>query len=322
MFAGGAHGASFSVSENGVLAYRTGSAAANTQLVWFDRGGNRVGTLGEPGDYSNPSLSPDEKRVAVGRRNMQAKTRDIWLFDLMRGSATRLTFDPADDFNPVWSPDGSRIAFSSNRRKTRDIYQRLASGAGDDELLLELPTEDNVEDWSADGKFILFNSNEPGRSPDVLALPLFGDRNPIPLLKNPLFIEAQAQLSPNGKWMAYYSNESGRNEVYVQNFPPSAGKWQVSNAGGDNPQWRRDGKELFYLQDAKLMAVEVNAGPTNFEAGIPKTLFEIRLSAQQRNRYLVADNGRRFLVNMPYEEATASPITVVVNWITVKDRNQ
>ena len=302
-------GGAFSVSDNGVLAYRSGGSTT-TQLVWFDREGRRLGSLGEPADYSNPALSPDEKKVAVGRRDPQSRNRDIWLLDLARGGASRLTFDPADDLNPVWSPDGSRIAFASDRKGGRDLYQKLATGTGEDEILLVSEGDQSAEDWSADGRLILYNLN----SADVWALSLTGDRKPAPVLRGP-FAEQQAKLSPDGRWIAYRSNEAGREDVYVQSFPPAGGKWQISTAGGSDPQWRKDGKELFYLADAKMMAVEVKTAASNFEAGIPKVLFEARvMAAAVRNRYLVADNGRRFLINTPVEEAASSPINVVLNW--------
>ncbi len=301
-------GAAFSASETGVLAYRTGGED-RSQLVWFDRAGKRLEALGEPADYSNPALSPDEKKVAVGIRNPQTRTRDLWVLDLARRTGSRLTFDAAEDLNPVFSPDGSRIAFSSSRKGRRDLYQKLASGTGDEELLLESGEDKNVEDWTRDGRFMVFNRN----SQDVWALPLTGDRKAAPLLQGP-FSEVEGQVSPDGRWIAYSSNESARREVYVQSFPPAGGKWQVSTAGGEEPRWRRDGKELFYVAGSKIMAVELKTNGPTFEAGIPKELFEVRIGPPLRNRILVTGDGKRFLVNTPVEETLALPMTVVLNW--------
>jgi Tol biopolymer transport system component len=313
---GGTAGGSFSASANGVLSYRTGQAISDSELVWFDRDGKRLGTVGQPADYTNPSLSPDGKRLAVGRRDPQTKTRDLWLFDLVRGASSRLTFDPADDLNPVWSPDGRRIAFSSERKAYRSLYHKDATGVGGDEALLESDFRSSAEDWSSDGRFLLFNVQMPRTPTYVAALPLSGDRKPVPVLQGP-FRQDQAQLSPNGRWVAYRSLESGRDEVYVQAFTPVSkvtGKWQVSTAGGWEPQWRRDGKELYYLTDTKLMAVEVKTDAGTFEAGTPKVLFEVRLaSPQYRNRYITPD-GRRFLIAITVEEMGTSPYNVVMNW--------
>jgi dipeptidyl aminopeptidase/acylaminoacyl peptidase len=300
----------FSASDSGALAYAEGAAIAATELVWVDREGRRLATVGEPADYSNPALSPDGSRLAVGRRDPQTRVRDIWLFDLKRGSSSRLTFDAADDLNPAWSPDGRRIAFSSARKGSRDLYWRSSDGTGDDELLLASGEDKNVEDWSLDGKWLLFNQ----RSQDTGVLRLEPERKPTPVLSRQ-FTEIEARLSPNGRWIAYRSNESGRPEVYVQSFPPGSGKWQVSTAGGVEPSWRRDGKELFYLAGTKLMAVETKTEGSSFEAGLPKALLEApRLGPSGRNRYVAAPDGRRFLFVSSLEATSSRPFVVVLNW--------
>ncbi|MDA2938906.1 serine/threonine-protein kinase [Acidobacteria bacterium AH-259-A15] len=235
----------FSVSENGVLTYRSG--LSKNQLVWLDREGKRLGApVGEPADYSNPELSPDGKRVAVGRLDPETQTRDIWLFDLARGTSSRLTFDPADDLNPVWSADGTRIAFTSDRKGQRDIYQKMASGTGEDELVLESGEQKSVTDWSADGRFLLYSVRNPQTGTDVWMLPLSEEGKPTPFLQQS-FREREAQFSPDGRWVTYESNESGTRQVFVQPFPATGGKWQISTQGGVQPRWRRDGKELFYI---------------------------------------------------------------------------
>ncbi len=303
-------GAAFSVSKNGTLAYLDGDAGAASHLIWFDREGKRLGTVGEAAVYTNPSLSPEGSKLAVGRMDIEAKTRDIWVFDLARGSSTRLTFDPADHLNPLWSPDGRRIAFTSSRKGPRDLYWKASDGAGEEEVVLESNDDKSSEDWSRDGKLILFNR----LFRDVWVLRLEPERKATPVLHGP-FTESQGQFSPNGRWIAYRSNESGREEVFVQTFPPGSGKWQISTGGGSEPQWRRDGKELFFMAEGKLLAVETKTETAGFEAGVPKVLFETpRLGAIGRNRYVVSPDGRRFLLVVTVEATAARPFTVVVNW--------
>ncbi len=304
----------FSASDNGALVFSASTAAAS-ELVWVDRSGKKLGSLGDPGDYSNPALSPDEKKLAVGKVSSGARTRDLWVFDLVRGASTRLTFDPADDLNPAWSPDGTTIAFSSDREGVRRIYQKRADGSGNDDLLLAPAGETNVEDWSPDGRFLLFNQN----TSDLYLLPLSssGDRKPIPFQVTEM-VESMGRFAPNGRWIAYRSNESGRDEIYVRRLSPdgvsTGGKWQISTAGGLDPQWRRDGRELFYVSGSSLMAVEVKTDGASFEAGPPKPLFEVRLVASpRRNRYVASRDGQRFLTVAPPEGATL-PLTVVLNW--------
>jgi len=195
---GVAPGAAFSVSNNGVLAYRTSSGGQEGHLVWYDRGGKRLGNVGEPAIYSNPALSPDGKRLAVGITDPQTRMRDIWIFDLVRGTRSRFTFDPADDFNPVWSPDGTRIAFSSTRKGHRDVYVKTANGTGQDELLFESELAKSVEDWSPDGRYIVFNT---GMGHDLWSLPFSGEnasQKPTAFLQAQ-FGQDQAQVSPDGR---------------------------------------------------------------------------------------------------------------------------
>src|SRR5207249_1138098 len=212
------------------------------------------------------------------RVDPQAGSADIWLIELARNTPSRFTFDPANESAPVWSPDGSRIVFASNRDGVANMYQRLSNGTGNDEVLLKSTDPTGPYDWSPDGRFILFGELSPKTNGDLWLLPLFGDQKPAPFIQTE-FTETQGRFSPDGRWVAYASNESGPYQVYVQSFPTSGGKWQVSTGGGAQPLWRRDGKELFYLApDRKLMAVEVSgAGPT-FVPGAPKPLFEARFS--------------------------------------------
>jgi Tol biopolymer transport system component len=324
LFAAVLTGAAYSVSSNGVLAWRTGSTMVRRQLTWFDRSGRTLATLGEPADYSNPALSPDDRRLAVCRTDSGTRTRDLWVFDLVRGGRSKLSPNPADDCNPAWSPDGTRIAFTSDRRGVREIYQTLANGSGEDELLLgSADWAKQVEDWSADGKLLLYDYYQGGGPSDLFLLPLppDGGRKPVPLLATPA-VEDKAQFAPNGRWLAYGSQESGEKEVYVRGVSMEAsadrGRWKVSEGGGDEPRWRRDGKELYYLSGSTLMAVDVSTDGVSFDAGVPKPLFEVRLPLEvRRNRFVVTRDGQRFLVNTALEE-TIEPIQVLVNWLRSK----
>ncbi len=310
----------FSVSENGVLAFRSGSGDRD-QLLWFDRGGKQTGALGAPGLYFTIWLSPDERQAAVERSDPQTGTPDIWLFDLARGIPSRFTTDPSGDSSPLWSPDGSRIVFSTTREGVRNLYQKIASGGGNEEVLLKSREDKVPDDWSADGQLIIYHTLNPKTKWDLWVLPMSGDGQPFPFLQTE-FNEHQAQLSPDGKWIAYTSDESGASEVYVQTFPTSGSRVRVSTGGGYQPRWRRDGRELFYIApDRKLMAVGVRPGAV-FEAGVPQTLFGTRVLTltEFRNHYAVTADGQRFLICSTDEETSAPPISVVVNWPTVLKR--
>lgn len=304
----------FSVSENGVLAFQSGSGELN-QPLWFDRGGKQIGALGSASLYFTVWLSPDEKQAAVNRVDTKTGAQDIWLFDLLRGIPSRFTTYPAGNSNPLWSPDGSSIVFSSNREGLNDLYQKTAGGTGNEEALLKSGEEKWPDDWSSDGQFIVYQSFNPKTKWDLWVLPMSGDRKPFPFLQTE-FSEQQARFSPDVKWIAYTSDESGAAEVYVQAFPASGGKWRVSTSGGGQPIWRRDGKELFYIAaDRKLMAVKIKLGAT-FETGAPEPLFETRVLTVTdfRNHYAVSSDGQRFLINSNIEESRTTPINVVVNW--------
>jgi Tol biopolymer transport system component len=309
----------FSVSETGMLAYRAGGGTSRRRLAWFDRAGNEVGTVGASDENAPvyPELSPDGRRVAVNR-TVQGN-EDVWLIDTGRGALSRFTFDVAIDIFPIWSPDGSRIVFASNRKGSYDLYQKTSSGAGREELLLESSLIKLPNDWSPDGRFLLYRQEDPKTGADLWVLPLSGERKPFPFV-NTNFDERNGQFSPDGRWVAYQSNESGRFEIYVQPFPGPGGKWQVSTGGGVDPRWRHDGKELFYIaSDGKLMSAAVQRSGQTLEASTPVALFQTRivggnLSNTQRQQYAVAPDGKRFLVNTIADESTASPIIIVTNW--------
>lgn len=301
--------ATFSASENGVLIYRTGLETGSTELLWFDRHGNRLGRVGEPADYYNPALSPDEKKLAVALMDSQTGTRDVWIFDLVRGTSSRFTFDPADETNPVWSPDGARVAFTTLREGRASIYQKDIMGTSGPRPFLKSSQGMSIQDWSRDGRFVLFKTS-PGTWVQSLA---DGPSSRMLLGEGTDKASSNAEVSPDGRWVAYQLNEPDRSEVYLESLKPNGGKWQVSLAGGIEPHWRRDGKELFYLAGQKLMAVPVQAGAKGLEVSSPRELFEVRTeNLVRRSRYQVAANGEKFLVNVPVR--ASSPINVAVNW--------
>jgi eukaryotic-like serine/threonine-protein kinase len=303
----------FSASQNGVLAYRPGSA--DCVLVWMDREGKPVQTLPAKGDYRQISLSPDQSMVAVARmENASSNISNIWLIELSRGTITRLTSLPTNDWFPVWAPDGRRIAFSSYRDGPANLYVRSANGAGVDEALLKSKAVKNASSWSPDGLFLAYW--EVGSSRGIWILPE-PDGRPFPFLRTP-YTELQPEFSPDGRWIAYTSNESGRQEIYVRRFeagPANGGATRISIEGGSHPKWRHDGKELFYLSpDRKLMSVEV-ATSTVFKSAPPTPLFQTRTRmADFLMGYAVAADGHRFLVNNAPEEVESGPITVIANW--------
>ena len=312
----GAAGA-FTVSETGVLAYQTGSGVVRSQLVWHERGGKQTSVLGDQADYADVELSPDDQRVAVSVLDPAQGTRDLWLYDVKRGLRTRFTFDAANEFEPIWSPDGDRLTFSRNKGSV-DLYQKPSSGSGSEGALLEGGLGKFPADWSPDGRFILYVAGGAaiGRS-DLLVLPLFGDRKPIPFLESS-FVETRGQFSPDGRWIAYASNESGQLEIYVARFPEPGERRRVSTAGGLWPRWRRDGTELVYLaSDNTLTAATVNGEGATFEVRAVRTLFAVRprpMVTLGDYPYDVSADGQRFLVNTLVEETASAAITLVVNW--------
>ena len=304
----------FSASENAVLVYQTGTATAGDQLLWLDRTGKQMGALGDATLYSDLELSPDGKRASISITDQAGKGRDIWFYDVARGLRTRFTFGPGTALTSIWSPDGSRIVFNLNRKGHLDLYQRSSSGAGTEEVLLEDNLDKYPMSWSPDGQFILYRTGVGQTGRELFLLPLSGDHKPVRFL-NTKFDEGFGQFSPDGRWVAYRSNESGRNEVYVAPFPGPGGKWQISTAGGDSPRWQHDGTEIFYLSpDNKLMTAAVNGKGASFEVRVVKPLFETRIVLGGRYEYAVSADGQRFLINTAPEQAESAPITVVVNW--------
>jgi len=314
---GGFFNGVFSTSRNGMLAYVGGAAAlGGWQLTWFDRSGKESGHVGLPGAHFAPRLSPDQSKVAFFSRDSSGNA-DIWVYDMKRNVPSRFTFEPSVELTPVWSPDGASIYFSSNRRGQFTVFRKPASGMGVEEQVLEdAPTADcRVQSISADGKhlaYIRLDSKGSGKW-EVWVLPLSGDRKPFPFLKSG-FDNVYPQFSPDGKWMAYASNESGKQEIYVIPFPGAGAKWQISNSGGIQPRWRRDGKELFYYNLGHIMAVSVSSSGVSFQAGVPHELFTVSAIGYPNWMYDASADGKRFLFTSGEVAENAEPISVVVNW--------
>jgi serine/threonine protein kinase/Tol biopolymer transport system component len=304
----------FAVSEDGVLAYQTILGFTN-QVAWFDREGKRLGILSSSENSYNVALSPDDHRLAVSRVSFEGGSRDIWLYDLSRPGNSRLTFGPGAEVNPIWSPDGSRVVFESDRDGVFDIYQKAATGGAEEELLLKTALTKFATDWSSDGRFLVYDSVDAKSNSDLWALPMTDERRPESFLRTEAE-EREARFSPDGRWLTYSSGESGKAEVFVKTFPASGGKWQISNGGGIAPRWRRDGRELFYIGlDQKVMAVSVRPGAT-FEHDPPRELFESRGIDlfTYRSPYAVTGDGERFYFNIRAPEATSTPIRLVLDW--------
>jgi Tol biopolymer transport system component len=298
-----------------VLAYR--SASPDSRLVWFDRAGTRGGTFPTVADYQHPSLSPDDRTLAIEKTDPATKRHTVWLLDLARGLTSRLVSDPRGAHNPVWSTDARQISFSSNRFGGLDVFRIPADGSGEDSLLLNMHETWAVvvTDWSRDGRLLLCERHRGGQS-DVWTLPVDAPGQGVPLLTTSAD-ERQAKLSPDMRWMAYSSNETGRHEVYVRRFPGGESKWLVSTGGGVQPEWRHDRRELFYLAlDGTLMAAAIKPDDP-FATDPPHALFDTGIRASfvnRRNQYVVTRDGQRFLVNVSAEDEKSAPITIVLNW--------
>ena len=326
----------FSASDNGVLTYgmATPSGFAN-QLMWVDRSGKPGELVGAPGRSLGIDLSPDGKRVAVHRHEGQPSRSeigsggiggDVWLIESPPGSNLRLTFDASkENSSPIWSPDGMNIAFASQRNGKWGIYRKRSNAAENEELLFETERQIVPQSWSADGKSILYELFDPKTASDLWLLPLDGKQKPVPILQS-AYNENFGQVSPDGKWLAYVSDENTRPEVYVVGFPTGSGKRQISTAGGRFPRWRRDSREIFYmdsLSNGKMFAVELTAVGDLLQPGIPRPLFEsgyvsVPHLGGDYFPYAVSGDGQRFLVPRPINavsEAASSPfIAVVLNW--------
>jgi hypothetical protein len=314
----------YSVSHNGVLTVNAGSwYPTATQLRWFGRKGEEIGAVGAPDKFYTPVVSPDGRDIAVERHLRGLGF--LWLTEALRDRFQRFTLEGPHDQSPVWSRDGKFIAYTSELSSKGWIIRRKrldAQGATED--LATVAGESYTNDWSPDGEFIAYETFDPETRWDVWLLPLKDPSKQQALLKTS-FNERQVQFSANGAWIAYTSNQSGRNEVYVQKFPASGETWRISTNGGGQPRWSRDGRELFYVDpDQKLMAVDIKMSPV-FEAGASRQLLQLRLDMTQgiagiRNQYDVSPDGQQFLVNTIVGEPSSAVITVTLNWTTALKR--
>jgi len=296
------------VSSSGVLAHRAGPGAV-AQLSWLDRNGKTLTTVGTPANYWNPSVDAISERVVANT----VGASDVWLLDGQRGTTSRLTFDPGNDSDAIFSPDGRWVAFYSARQPP-GIYRKAINGTGADEMINATGGGTYPRDWSPDGRFLLYDSV----ANSMWALPLEGDRTPFrypPAQSNGPRV-SHGHFSPDGKWVAYVSDETDRPEVFVQEFPAKDQKFQVSIMGGNEPRWRHDGRELYFVApDGRMMTVDVERTPA-FRLGVPKPLFQTRLNElpPPARSYGVSADGKRFLMNVPVTSDAFPPITVILNW--------
>jgi Tol biopolymer transport system component/DNA-binding winged helix-turn-helix (wHTH) protein len=315
----------FSASNNGVLIYRTSSGPAqDAQLAWYSRQGKPLGKVGEPGLFLQFALSPDGTHVGVHSIDLQHPASIILLLDLSRGTTTRFTYSPFMTYSSAWSRDGDRIIFVSNHAGKFGLYEKPLNSGKEEELLFESDQNMVATSWSRDGRFLLYFTIDRNNQNDLWVLPLDGQKKPMPFLRTE-FNERDAYFSPDGHWVAYDSDETGRREVYVRPFSPEPNKaasgagpkWLVSAAGGVEPRWRADGRELYYVAlDGKLMAVEIARGLV-FRAGVAKVLFQTPVAHPEFGLIGVpepAADGKRFLFEVPPDQATQPPFLVVQNW--------
>jgi Tol biopolymer transport system component/DNA-binding winged helix-turn-helix (wHTH) protein len=301
----------FSISPAMLVYLKAEELPALSELRIFDRTGKAIDTVDEPAGYTGPTFSPDGTRLAVARRESTVPDRDIWVFDLARGNRVRVTLDAGDDNAPRWSADGRWLMFSSNRLGVKDIYQRLASGEGADELVLGSESHKSVNAWSRDGRFVVYDTGGPGSTADLYVLPLSGDRRPF-VLDAARGFQQQADISPDGRLIAYASSESGQFEVIVNGFPQNTSRRQISTDGGREPVWRGDGRELFFLADDTVMAVDVQTSAAGLAWSVPRKLFKIPNLQRIPRGFTVSPDGQRFVaVVTPVEPQR---FTTLLNW--------
>jgi dipeptidyl aminopeptidase/acylaminoacyl peptidase len=297
----------FTISANGTLAFIQGGESDTVQLAWHDQQGKPLGPAGPAARWGalGFDLSPD-KRFAALIREEPNRLDSVWIVDLVQNSTTRFVAEGAN-FNPVWSPDSKHLAFSSARKAPPNLFIKPLSGNEQEERVWESSMQSHPTSWSPDGRYLVYHMVAPETQSDIWVLPLVGERKPQALFQTKA-VEWGGKVSPDGNWMAYVSNESGGYEVYVTQFPRPVRSWRISTNGGEQPNWRGDGKELYFVAGNKLMAVSVTLG-TAVQVGTPQPLFEI-----EGTQYAPSKDGQRFLVPVVTEKAPAPPSNVVLNW--------
>jgi Tol biopolymer transport system component len=311
----------FSASES-LLVYAP-LYAAPSRLIWVDRNGKPMGTLGEPAIYLRPRISPDGRRIAVDIQDVGKNSTELWLYDVGTGTGTKLAFGAWDDNCPIWSPSGDRVLFGTDRKAKGvrwDLWMKGLDGRAE-EPFVESTDQRFPEDWSRDGRFVSFTTIPVQGRRNIQLWALETTEKQVAPVSTEANFQGGSRFSPDGRWIAYASDESGRVEVYVKSFPGSGGKWQVSTAGGTTPEWRGDGKELYYLGlDLKVMAVAVRADST-FQASTPVALFEMQPSQNAfASSFEVASDGQRFLLNASAADQGSPPFDVVVNWLATVEK--
>ncbi|HXM76958.1 MAG TPA: hypothetical protein VN971_09290, partial [Thermoanaerobaculia bacterium] len=305
--------AAFSTSETGDLVYQR--AAGLSRLVWFDRQGKEIGQLGAPSLVKGLRISPDGGSAAAAIGDPRWGTSDIWVFDAGRGISTRLHSDPVDEMMPVWAADGSKVLYRSDRQGPPDIYEIAVGVPGSEKPVLALPGLQQPEDVSRDGRLLAYVQEVASTVWNIWLLPLEGERKPASWRRT-RFNESSPRFSPDGRWIAYESNESGDPEIYVALTNGGGEKRRISPGGGRRPRWRRDGKELYYSDRGGVMAVPVTPG-SRWESGTPALLFRVEPDIEN---YDVAPDGSRFLVILPLEKVRESPLRVILNWTAAMKR--
>jgi eukaryotic-like serine/threonine-protein kinase len=313
----------FTASDHGTMVYQPGSAAGLLQLTWLDIHGNATGHLGEPDDYNQVELSPDGKKAAA---SIGVRGSNIWIYDIQHNTRTRFTFGSDQVLSPIWSRDGRQIAYMAGATSVigmQAIWSKAADGSGEEKKLLDLRDggmQDSLCDWSPDGRYLLYvnGTASVGNGAKIWVFPLFGDRKPYPYIAAP-GNQQYAQFSPDGRWVAYSSDESGLLEVYVAPFPWTGAKWQISNGGGVLPRWRRDGKEIFFLKmgSSGTFAADVDGHGPSFEVGAQHTLYNVNnLSPNTAGQqYSVTADGQRFLQITTGDAGKGRlPLNVIQNW--------
>lgn len=310
--------ASFTVSQTGELVYLGKSVATTPELALFSPAGKKLRSFGQPEVFVVAKLSNDGKTIAMDLYEVTARNADVWLYDIVRSVKTRFTFDGNVDAYPIWSPDGKNIIFSSNRKGHYDLYEKMSNGAADEQLLFASGQTKYATDWSQDGKYLLFQStNNQNSKSDIYYIPMTGDKKPVALITTE-FNEMFATFSPDSRWVAYQSNESGRNEVYVRPFPGPGAKWQVSANGGTIPRWKNNGKEIFYVANGKLIEADVNGAGSNFVVGNVREYFDPATvgGINVGNGILkdISPDGQSILLSISKGMLATAPLTLVVNW--------